>query len=150
MEYKLNAHSSTSLEALQQKMHEDRLNEEAEIHRKKLARDMAVGFKSVDDIIRYLKDGNVIGDFLGGYGEYNMDNDFLIWDDVNNDILRRYQYSYDDCVFRMEFTHITVEEFTEWVERLEQYKDENGILPTTLFHKNQSATVQEIKNFYNL
>lgn len=135
--------SKGTLEDLQKKYQEDWEREREEKRLKRLEYDRTHGFKSLDEILTYLKNGGVIGTYEGVWGEKDMTNDFLVW--KNGEIVRRFQNSSgDDCHFWMETSVWDMEKFKDWLILMETHKNEEGYYNTHLLHKNFDITIDDI------
>lgn len=142
MEFTYNRKSKGTLEDLQQKFQEEQEREREEERLKQLEYDRKYGFKELDEILTYLKNGGVIGDYCGIYGEVDMTNDFLVW--KNDHIIRRTQRSTDnDGFFWMATDTWDLDDFKQWLDRGDKYKNEEGYYPTILLHKN-NITINDI------
>lgn len=149
MEYTVSKHSKGSLEDLKHQMEEEIQKELDRKHQEDLALDRKHGFKTFEEIVDYLKSGGAVGHFTGDWGEIDQDNDVLIWKD--NHVLRRTQCSdYDGINFWMGWETYTLDELKEWVSRCDDYRNEEGYIPTIVFTKNDHFNAKDVKKYYNL
>lgn len=143
MDFVYNKKSKGTLEDLQKKYQEDWEREREEKRLKRLEYDRTHGFKSLDEILNYLQNGGVIGDYCGIYGEVDMTNDFIVW--KNDHIIRRTQhFSDNDANFWMATDTWDMEKFKDWLILMETHKNEEGYYSTHLLHKNFDITIDDI------
>ena len=104
------------------------------------------GFKTKEDVIDYLKNGGVIGNFYGEDGEDTFDNDFIILKEDTNEVVHHHSVigSYE-TELEMKTQTMTLTELGFWLDNLSKYKSDDGYLPTALFHKNLTVDKDEIK-----
>ena len=143
MEYKMNPRSSKTMnDLLAEFTKEEKKKEEMEkarrreMENKQREFDRTHGFKSRYEIIKYLKDGNVIGVFNGLFGENDQTNNFFYWD-VEDGIIKHHFQESDgyDCNFFMTTHNVSGEELAEWLNRLEELRTKDGFYPTEILRK---------------
>ena len=143
MEFKMNPHSSRTMDDLLAEFaEEERKKEEMEkarrreMENKQREFDRTHGFKSRYEIVKYLKDGNVIGVFNGLFGENDQSNNFFYWDVEDGVIKHHFQESDgDDCNFFMTTHNVSGEELAEWLNRIEELRTKDGFYPTEILRK---------------
>ena len=143
MEFKMNPRSSKTMNDLLveftkevQKKEEMEKARRREMENKQREFDRTHGFKSRYEIIKYLKDGNVIGVFNGLFGENDQTNNFFYWD-VEDGIIKHHFQESDgyDCNFFMTTHNVSGEELAEWLNRLEELRTKDGFYPTKILRK---------------
>ena len=143
MEFKMNPRSSKTMnDLLAEFTKEEKKKEEMEkarrreMENKQREFDRTHGFKSRYEIIKYLKDGNVIGVFNGLFGENDQTNNFFYWD-VEDGIIKHHFQESDgyDCNFFMTTHNVSGEELAEWLNRLEELRTKDGFYPTEVLRK---------------
>ena len=143
MEFKMNPHSSRTMDDLMAEFAEEERKKvemekarRREIEKKQREFDRTHGFKSRYEIVKYLKDGNVIGVFNGLFGENDQSNNFFYWDVEDAVIKHHFQESDgDDCNFFMTTHNVSGEELAEWLNRLEELRTKDGFYPTEILRK---------------
>ena len=107
-----------------------------EMENKQREFDRTHGFKSRYEIIKYLKDGNVIGVFNWLFVENDQSNNFFYWD-VEDGIIKHHFQESDgyDCNFFMTTHNVSGEELAEWLNRLEELRTKDGFYPTEILRK---------------
>ena len=143
MEFKMNPRSSKTMnDLLAEFTKEEKKKEEMEkarrreMENKQREFDRTHGFKSRYEIIKYLKDGNVIGVFNGLFGENDQTNNFFYWDVEDGAIKHHFQESDGyDCNFFMTTHNVSGEELAEWLNRLEELRTKDGFYPTEILRK---------------
>lgn len=110
---------------------------------------MEKGFKSFNEVDEYLKSGGVIGDFYGNYGEEDHTNNFIVYNKSSDEYLHRREI-YEDYSIEgnMETRNLSPVEFKNWILSLENYKDANGNIQTSLFHRNFDCSVADVMECY--
>ena len=157
MEFKMNPHSSKTMDDLKAEFaEENKKREEIEnAHRREMEKkqrefDRTHGFKTRYEIIKYLKDGNVIGVFNGLFGENDQTNNFFYWDVEDGVIKHHFQVSDGyDCDFWMTTHDLTNEDLTEWLNRLNESRTKDGFYPTDVLRKTET-TRKEVYEMFNL
>ena len=157
MEFKLNPHSSKTMDDLKAEFaEENKKREEIEkAHRREMEKkqrefDRTHGFKSRYEIVKYLKDGNVIGVYNGLFGENDQTNNFFYWDVEDGVIKHHFQVSDGyDCDFWMTTHTITNEDLSEWLNRLNESRTKDGFYPTDVLRKTDT-TRKEVYEMFNL
>ena len=157
MEFKMNPHSSKSMDELKAEFaKEDKKREDKErarrreVEKKQREFDRTHGFKARHEIVKYLKDGNVIGVYNGLYGENEQSNNFFYWDVEENAIKHHFQVSDDyDCNFWMSTRTFTNEELVEWLNRLDNSRTKDGFYPTAVLRKTDTKR-KEVYEMFNL
>ena len=143
MEFKMNPRSSKTMNDLlveftkeEKKKEEMEKARRREMENKQREFDRTHGFKSRYEIIKYLKDGNVIGVFNGLFGENDQSNNFFYWD-VEDGIIKHHFQESDgyDCNFFMTTHNVSGEELAEWLNRLEELRTKDGFYPTEVLRK---------------
>ena len=143
MEFKMNPRSSKTMNDLlveftkeEKKKEEMEKARRREMENKQREFDRTHGFKSRYEIIKYLKDGNVIGVFNGLFGENDQTNNFFYWD-VEDGIIKHHFQESDgyDCNFFMTTHNVSGEELAEWLNRLEELRTKDGFYPTEVLRK---------------
>ena len=143
MEFKMNPRSSKTMNNLlaeftkeEKKKEEMEKARRREMENKQREFDRTHGFKSRYEIIKYLKDGNVIGVFNGLFGENDQTNNFFYWD-VEDGIIKHHFQESDgyDCNFFMTTHNVSGEELAEWLNRLEELRTKDGFYPTEILRK---------------
>ena len=143
MEFKMNPRSSKTMNDLlveftkeEKKKEEMEKARRREMENKQREFDRSHGFKSRYEIIKYLKDGNVIGVFNGLFGENDQTNNFFYWD-VEDGIIKHHFQESDgyDCNFFMTTHNVSGEELAEWLNRLEELRTKDGFYPTEILRK---------------
>ena len=143
MEFKMNPRSSKTMnDLLAEFTKEEKKKEEMEkarrreMENKQREFDRTHGFKSRYEIVKYLKDGNVIGVFNGLFGENDQTNNFFYWD-VEDGIIKHHFQESDgyDCNFFMTTHNVSGEELAEWLNRLEELRTKDGFYPTEVLRK---------------
>ena len=143
MEFKMNPRSSKTMNDLlaeftkeEKKKVEMEKARRREMENKQREFDRTHGFKSRYEIIKYLKDGNVIGVFNGLFGENDQTNNFFYWD-VEDGIIKHHFQESDgyDCNFFMTTHNVSGEELAEWLNRLEELRTKDGFYPTEVLRK---------------
>ena len=143
MEFKMNPRSSKTMNDLlveftkeEKKKEEMEKARRREMENKQREFDRSHGFKSRYEIIKYLKDGNVIGVFNGLFGENDQSNNFFYWD-VEDGIIKHHFQESDgyDCNFFMTTHNVSGEELAEWLNRLEELRTKDGFYPTEILRK---------------
>ena len=143
MEFKMNPRSSKTMNDLlveftkeEKKKEEMEKARRREMENKQREFDRTHGFKSRYEIIKYLKDGNVIGVFNGLFGENDQTNNFFYWD-VEDGIIKHHFQESDgyDCNFFMTTHNVSGEELAEWLNRLEELRTKDGFYPTEILRK---------------
>ena len=143
MEFKMNPRSSKTMNDLlveftkeEKKKEEMEKARRREMENKQREFDRSHGFKSRYEIIKYLKDGNVIGVFNGLFGENDQTNNFFYWDVEDGVIKHHFQESDGyDCNFFMTTHNVSGEELAEWLNRLEELRTKDGFYPTEVLRK---------------
>ena len=143
MEFKMNPRSSKTMNDLlveftkeEKKKEEMEKARRREMENKQREFDRTHGFKSRYEIIKYLKDGNVIGVFNGLFGENDKTNNFFYWDVEDGVIKHHFQESDGyDCNFFMTTHNVSGEELAEWLNRLEELRTKDGFYPTEILRK---------------
>ena len=143
MEFKMNPRSSKTMNDLlveftkeEKKKEEMEKARRREMENKQREFDRTHGFKSRYEIIKYLKDGNVIGVFNGLFGENDQSNNFFYWDVEDGVIKHHFQESDGyDCNFFMTTHNVSGEELGEWLNRLEELRTKDGFYPTEILRK---------------
>ena len=143
MEFKMNPRSSKTMNDLlveftkeEKKKEEMEKARRREMENKQREFDRTHGFKSRYEIIKYLKDGNVIGVFNGLFGENDQTNNFFYWDVEDGVIKHHFQESDGyDCNFFMTTHNVSGEELAEWLNRLEELRTKDGFYPTEVLRK---------------
>lgn len=102
-------------------------------------------FKTKEEVIEYLKNGGVIGNFYGEDGEESFDNDFIVLDKNTNDVKHHHPLTnmYETNP-EMKTQVMTLTELGCWIDNLSKYKNSDGYIPSTLFHKNLTADKDEL------
>lgn len=157
MEFKLNPHSSKTMDDLKAEFaEENKKREEIEnAHRREMEKkqrefDRTHGFKSRYEIVKYLKDGNVIGVYNGLFGENDQTNNFFYWDVEDGVIKHHFQVSDGyDCDFWMTTNSLTNEDLAEWLNRLNESRTKDGFYPTDVLRKTET-TRKEVHEMFNL
>ena len=157
MEFKLNPHSSKTMDDLKAEFaEENKKREEIEkAHRREMEKkqrefDRTHGFKSRYEIVKYLKDGNVIGVYNGLFGENDQTNNFFYWDVEDGAINHHFQVSDGyDCDFWMTTHTLTNEDLSEWLNRLNESRTKDGFYPTDVLRKTDT-TRKEVYEMFNL
>ena len=143
MEFKMNPRSSKTMNDLlveftkeEKKKEEMEKARRREMENKQREFDRSHGFKSRYEIVKYLKDGNVIGVFNGLFGENDQTNNFFYWD-VEDGIIKHHFQESDgyDCNFFMTTHNVSGEELAEWLNRLEELRTKDGFYPTEILRK---------------
>ena len=143
MEFKMNPRSSKTMNDLlveftkeEKKKEEMEKARRREMENKQREFDRSHGFKSRYEIVKYLKDGNVIGVFNGLFGENDQTNNFFYWD-VEDGIIKHHFQESDgyDCNFFMTTHNVSGEELAEWLNRLEELRTKDGFYPTEVLRK---------------
>ena len=143
MEFKMNPRSSKTMNDLlveftkeEKKKEEMEKARRREMENKQREFDRTHGFKSRYEIIKYLKDGNVVGVFNGLFGENDQTNNFFYWD-VEDGIIKHHFQESDgyDCNFFMTTHNVSGEELAEWLNRLEELRTKDGFYPTEILRK---------------
>ena len=157
MEFKLNPHSSKTMDDLkaefakEEKKREE--NEKAynrELEKKQREFDRTHGFKTRYEIVKYLKDGNVIGVFNGLFGENDQTNNFFYWDAEDGAIKHHFQTSDGyDCDFWMTTHTLTNEDLVEWLNRLNEFRTKDGFYPTDVLRKTDTKR-KEVYQMFDL
>ena len=112
--------------------------------------DRTHGFKSRYEIVKYLKDGNVIGVYNGLFGENDQTNNFFYWDVEDGAIKHHFQVSDGyDCDFWMTTHTLTNEDLSEWLNRLNESRTKDGFYPTDVLRKTET-TRKEVYEMFNL
>lgn len=143
MEFTYSRKSKGTLKGLQQKFHEIQEKEMEEKRIKKLEYDRKHGFKSLEEILDYLQQGGVIGDYDGLWGERHMTNNFMVWKD--GEIIRRVQCSSgNDANFWMETYAWEMDDFKMWLSKMDEHKNEEGYYNTSFLYKNFDITINDI------
>ena len=143
MEFKMNPRSSKTMNDLlveftkeEKKKEEMEKARRREMENKQREFDRSHGFKSRYEIVKYLKDGNVIGVFNGLFGENDQTNNFFYWDVEDGVIKHHFQESDGyDCNFFMTTHNVSGEELAEWLNRLEELRTKDGFYPTEVLRK---------------
>ena len=143
MEFKMNPRSSKTMNDLlveftkeEKKKEEMEKARRREMENKQREFDRSHGFKSRYEIVKYLKDGNVIGVFNGLFGENDQTNNFFYWDVEDGVIKHHFQESDGyDCNFFMTTHNVNGEELAEWLNRLEELRTKDGFYPTEVLRK---------------
>ena len=143
MEFKMNPRSSKTMNDLlveftkeEKKKEEMEKARRREMENKQREFDRSHGFKSRYEIVKYLKDGNVIGVFNGLFGENDQTNNFFYWDVEDGVIKHHFQESDGyDCNFFMTTHNVSGEELAEWLNRLEELRTKDGFYPTEILRK---------------
>ena len=143
MEFKMNPHSSRTMDDLMAEFAEEERKKvemekarRREIEKKQREFDRTHGFKTRYEIVKYLKDGNVIGVFNGLFGENDQSNNFFYWDVEDGVIKHHFQESDgNDCNFFMTTQNVSGEELAEWLNRLEELRTKDGFYPTEVLRK---------------
>ena len=157
MEFKMNPRSSKTMDDLRAEFaKEDKKREEIEkaryreLEKKQREFDRTHGFKSRYEIIKYLKDGNVIGVFNGLFGENDQSNNFFYWD-VEDGVIKHHFQNSDgyDCNFFMTTHNVSNEELVEWLTRLEELRTKDGFYPTEILRKTDTKR-KEIYEMFDL
>ena len=143
MEFKMNPRSSKTMNDLlveftkeEKKKEEMEKARRREMENKQREFDRTHGFKSRYEIVKYLKDGNVIGVFNGLFGENDQTNNFFYWDVEDGIIKHHFQCGDEhDCNFFMTTHNVSGEELAEWLNRLEELRTKDGFYPTVILRK---------------
>ena len=157
MEFKMNPHSSKTMDDLKAEFaKDDKKREEMdkarrrEMEKKQREFDRTHGFKKRYEIIKYLKDGNVIGVFRGLYGENDQSNNFFYWDVEESVIKHHFQVSDGyDCNFFMTTHNVSNEELVEWLNRLEELRTKDGFHLTEILRKTDTKR-KEVYEMFDL
>ena len=157
MEFKMNPRSSKTMNDLlveftkeEKKKVEMEKARRREMENKQREFDRTDGFKSRYEIIKYLKDGNVIGVFNGLFGENDQSNNFFYWDVEDGVIKHHFQNSDDcDCNFFMTTHNVSNEELVEWLTRLEELRTKDGFYPTEILRKTETKR-KEVYEMFDL
>lgn len=121
-----------------------------EMEKKQREFDRTHGFKTRYEIIKYLKDGKVIGVFRGLYGESEQSNNFLYWDVEDGVIKHHYQTSDEyDGNFWMTTRTLTNEDLTSWLNRLDDHRTMDGFYPTDILRKSDTKR-KEVYEMFDL
>ena len=157
MEFKMNPRSSKTMNDLlveftkeEKKKEEMEKARRREMENKQREVDRTHGFKSRYEIIKYLKDGNVIGVFNGLFGENDQTNNFFYWDVEDGVIKHHFQCGDEyDCNFFMTTHNVSGEELGEWLNRLEELRTKDGFYPTEILRKT-STKRKEVYEMFDL
>lgn len=157
MEFKMNPRSSKTMNDLlieftkeEKKKVELEKARRREMENKQREFDRTHGFKSRYEIVKYLKDGNVIGVFNGLFGENDQSNNFFYWDVEDAVIKHHFQESDgDDCNFFMTTYNVSGEELAEWLNRLEELRTKDGFYPTEILRKTGTKR-KEVYDMFDL
>ena len=157
MEFKMNPHSSKTMDDLKAEFaKEDKKREEMEKARRREMEknqrefDRTHGFKTRYEIVKYRKDGNVIGVFRGLYGENDQSNNFFYWDVEESAIKHHFQVSDGyDCDFWMTTRTLSNEDFIQWLKRLDEIRTKDGFYPTDVLRKTETKR-KEVYEMFDL
>ena len=157
MEFKMNPHSSRTMDDLLAEFAEEERKKvemekarRREIEKKQREFDRTHGFKTRYEIVKYLKDGNVIGVFNGLFGENDQSNNFFYWDVEDGVIKHHFQESDgNDCNFFMTTHNVSGEELAEWLNRLEELRTKDGFYPTEVLRKTETKR-KEVYEMFDL
>lgn len=157
MEFKMNPKSSKTMDDLMAEFAKENKNREEmekarlrEVEKKQREFDRTHGFKTRYEIVKYLKEGNVIGVFRGLYGESEQSNNFFYWDVEESNIKHHFQISDGyDCDFWMTTRTLTNEDLVEWLNRLNEIRTKDGFYPTDILRKTDT-TRKEVYQMFNL
>lgn len=157
MEFKMNPKSSKTMDDLMAEFakEEKKRVETEKAHRREMEKkqrefDRTHGFKTRYEIIKYLKEGKVIGVFNGLYGENDQSNNFFYWDVEDGAIKHHFQVSDGyDCNFWMTTDTLTTEDLTEWLNRLDERRTTDGFYPTCVLRKTDT-TRKEVYQMFDL
>ena len=157
MEFKMNPHSSKTMDDLKAEFaKEDKKREEnekaylRELEKKQREFDRTHGFKTRYEIVKYLKDGNVIGVFNGLFGENDQSNNFFYWDVEDGAIKHHFQTSDGyDCDFWMTTHTLTNEDLVEWLNSLNEFRTKDGFYPTDVLRKTETKR-KEVYEMFDL
>ena len=157
MEFKMNPRSSKTMNDLlveftkeEKKKEEMEKARRREMENKQREFDRTHGFKSRYEIIKYLKDGNVVGVFNGLFGENDQTNNFFYWDVEDGVIKHHFQESDGyDCNFFTTTHNVSGEELAEWLNRLEELRTKDGFYPTEILRKTDTKR-KEVYEMFDL
>ena len=155
MEFKMNPRSSKTMDELLANLAEEEKKREEmekarrrEMENKQREFDRTHGFKTRYEIVKYLKDGNVIGVFNGLFGENDQTNNFFYWD-VDDGVIKHHFQDSDgyDCNFWMSTHNVTSEDLTEWLNRLDEHRTKDGFYPTSVLRKTDAKRKEVYEMF---